>query len=189
MLRSKHGKSDIASRQTSCSQSKHCADKRRVHSCPAVPGHGPRTMCPTSCRAIESITKLIGGGTNTARRSRPRKLEMASDSGLHVLPRSATDQFDHDPELRAAVRLALPSTAPTLCSARACAIGVLEPATPAFDARGRPLLDPKQFGLNQCLDQRFAVDGDNGPWRRRLSSWTCGATSSVPVPLSPSIYR
>jgi hypothetical protein len=63
------------------------------------------------------------------------------------------------------------------------AVGVLElPAAPS-DACSRPLFDAEEFGLEQGFDQRGAVDGHERTVRRRLNSWICRATSSLPTPL------
>ena len=43
------------------------------------------------------------------------------------------------------------------------AVGVLELAAAAADAGGRALFDAEQLGLEQRLDQRRAVDGDERP--------------------------
>ena len=40
------------------------------------------------------------------------------------------------------------------------AVGRLELAASSADAGGRALLDAEQFGLEQCFDQRGAIDGD-----------------------------
>jgi hypothetical protein len=49
---------------------------------------------------------------------------------------------------------------------------------------------PKSLSLEQGLDHHGAVERDaNRPQLRALISWTCLATSSLPVPLSPSIGR
>ncbi len=41
-------------------------------------------------------------------------------------------------------------------------VGQLELAAPSAYAGGRPVLDAEQLGLEQCLDQRRAVDRDEG---------------------------
>ena len=68
------------------------------------------------------------------------------------------------------------------------AVGVLELAAAAAHAGGRALLDAEELRFEQRLDQRRAVDRRRtGPRGARLSSWIWRATSSLPVPDSPSI--
>ena len=67
------------------------------------------------------------------------------------------------------------------------AVGRLEAAGPILDGAGeRPFDVAEQFAFEQALAEGAAVDADVRPGLRGLSSWTALATSSLPVPVSPS---
>ena len=55
------------------------------------------------------------------------------------------------------------------------------------DAGRRAIFDAEQLGLEQRLDERRAVDRDEGAVVPRLARVDFAATSSLPAPLSPSI--
>ena len=65
-------------------------------------------------------------------------------------------------------------------------IGLLELAAPAANAGRGPLLDPKEFRLDERLDERRAINGDKGTAGSRTALVSSRATSSLPAPLSPS---
>ena len=68
------------------------------------------------------------------------------------------------------------------------AVGVLEQPGARADGAGEGAARvTEQLGLDQVVGQRGAVDGDNRRSRRALSRCSARATSSLPVPLSPSI--
>ena len=45
---------------------------------------------------------------------------------------------------------------------------------------------PKSSASRSVSTSAAQLTATNGPWRRRLDSWICRATSSLPTPLSPS---
>jgi hypothetical protein len=61
-----------------------------------------------------------------------------------------------------------------------------QPALHAIGAGKGPALMAEEFGFEEIFLQTAAVDGDQFALRARTRSWIACATSSLPVPDSPS---
>ncbi len=67
------------------------------------------------------------------------------------------------------------------------AVGLLEDAAPVGDGAAEGAAHvPEELALDEVLRDGAAVDGHEGPAARRDAAWSERATTSLPVPVSPS---
>ena len=92
---------------------------------------------------------------------RQRPIGRRHDACVDALGAAAADALDHQVLDRAEqLRLRSHRQLGHLVEKQRAAVGMLELASPASHAGRRPLFDAKQLGLDQRLDERGAIDGD-----------------------------
>ena len=138
---------------------------------------------------VEAVVEVLAEGPlgDQLRRSRLVAATTRTSTGMGSLPptRRIVALLERAQELRLQRR----GSSPISSRKQRAAVGRLEQAAPGGDGAGeRAALVAEQLGLEQRLGQRRAVDRHERAVGARAARRGCArATSSLPVPVSPSM--